>query len=364
MKGLDRPMRPRGGFLRTLLLTRSPFPYETADHEEIPCDLCGSADCRVLSTKDRNYLDVRACICTRCGLIFLNPRMTKEWYGRYYQEEYRAQMARFKGRFDARPEEEDLAGLYRRGTRHGLALAALAQPYLRRGLTIEVGSSAGGVLNGFKQALDVEVRGIEPSGSEAQWANRQGIPTDAALIESTACALPPAANILCVQSLNHLLSPRFFLGWAHGHLDPQGCLLLEVMNFRHVLRRFQCLRRAIQIDHTYMFVPEVLRHFVIAAGFDILWMEQDEDSGPARRSDPQRAGLPGYHIRLVARKSGRAPFAHIPEMEGVYEHTMQSLESIPLSPIGYFFRHEARYLARRIKSRLRRRGSRGEAGRG
>jgi len=167
-----------------------------------------------------------------------------------------------------------------------------------------------------------------------------------------------------VQSLNHLLSPRFFLGWAHGHLDPQGCLLLEVMNFRHVLRRFQCLRRAIQIDHTYMFVPEVLRHFVIAAGFDILWMEQDEDSGPARRSDPQRAGLPGYHIRLVARKSGRAPFAHIPEMEGVYEHTMQSLESIPLSPIGYFFRHEARYLARRIKSRLRRRGSRGEAGRG
>lgn len=329
----------------------SSFSYDQAQYEQVSCDLCGSSDYRVLAGKDRNYLKVQTCICTQCGLIYLNPRMTREWYHRYYQREYRAQMARFKGKIPS--DEDDLPQLFQQATRHGMALAALAQPYLRPGLTIEAGSSAGGVLNGFKQMLDVEVLGIEPSPSEADWANRQGIRTHATLMENFTDQAPPAANILCVQSLNHLLSPRYFLRWAYDHLHPQGCLMLEVMNFRHVFSHFRCLRRAIQIDHTFMFVPEVLRNFVTGAGFDILWMEQDEDSDQAKKREQRRAGLPGYHIRLVASKSARLPFTSLPKMDRVFERTLHSLQSIEDAPFRYFLRYELKYVLKRIKTRLR-----------
>lgn len=329
------------------------FSYDQAQYEQIPCDLCGSREYRVLAKKDRNRLKVQTCMCTHCALIYINPRMTREWYGRYYEKEYREQMARFRGAINPQSDEKDLSKLFKVATRHGLALAPIVQPHIRQGLTLEVGSGVGGVLNGFKQALNVEVFGVDPSPSEADFASKQGIPTRAALIENLTDEVPLADNILCAQSLNHLLSPRYFMRWAYDHLNPQGCLILEVMNFRHVFRNFRCLHRAIQIDHTYMFVPEVLHNLVKAAGFDVLWMEQDEDINRELRFDRINAGLPGYHMRLVARKSARPPFANLPEMNGIYERTLHSIQAIPDSPWRYFLRYEMKYMLRRLKARLR-----------
>jgi SAM-dependent methyltransferase len=320
-----------------------PFPYATAAREAVPCNLCGGVQVDVLDLKDRNDLDVRTCLCTFCGLIYLSPRMTPFWYGQYYEKEYRAQMARFKKRALAAPDHDRA---FAENTRHGEALARRLEAHLRPGLTVEVGSSSGGVLRGFHNVLGGDSFGIEPSPDESGEANARGIRTACCPIESFADPLPPATQILCTQSLNHLLDPRYFLAWAHAHLAPEGRLVIEVMNFRYVFRRFGWCRRAIQIDHTYMFVPEVLAEFVQQAGFDLRFIEDAESLSSAELKIARRAGLPGFHTRLVAVKAARAPFPAESRPARLYIQVRESLDSLRNSRLLYFLKHELRQLLR------------------
>jgi SAM-dependent methyltransferase len=324
------------------------FPYATADYETVPCNLCNGSEVEVIARRDRNGLPVQSCLCKHCGLIFISPRMTAKWYGEYYRDEYRAQMSRFKGE---PPRQPDYEGMFASSTRHGVALAEEFRAECLPGLTLEVGSSVGGVLNGFRRVLGVDVVGIEPSPGESAFANERGIQTFPALIEQFREPIPPAANVICTQSLNHLLDPRFFLRWAHERLATEGRLLLEVMNFRHVFAQFGWMPRAIQVDHTYMFVPEVLRAFVEAAGFDLLRMTSLENATKQEIKAARRKGLPIYHTSLVAKKSARTPFSGpIPNQS---EAVAASLRSLPDSALVYFWRDGFRKWRRRMLARVR-----------
>ncbi len=309
------------------------FPYLTADKEFVACNQCDGRVTESLHQRDRNGLPVQAEICKRCGLIYLNPRMIPTWYDRYYQEEYRQQMARFKGRKLAGNDSEKS---FVQSTRHGSALARRFSHVWQKGLTVEVGSSVGGVLNGIRSGIGCEVLGIEPSPLEAEEANKRGIRTFNSSIETLKEEVPVAANILCTQSLNHLLDPRFFLRWAHAHLAPHGRLILEVMNFRHVFTHFGWIQRAIQIDHTYMFVPEVLESFVAAAGFKTLLVEADENKSPADLNAQKKEGLPVYHMTLVAERTAQVPFSS--PIREYYPQVRASLAQLPNSRWRYTWR--------------------------
>lgn len=313
-------------------MSNSPFPYDTADHEQVPCNFCGRDDAEPLHDKDRNGLKVRSVICRHCGLIYISPRMTTDWYARYYEVEYRAQMARFK----SKPvSQQDEGVLFKKATEHGRTLASQIKNHWSRGLTVEVGSSVGGVLNGIREEMGFEVLGIEPSPDEKAEANRRGIKTHCASIETFNGQIPTAANILCSQSLNHFLSPRYFFEWSHRHLAEGGKLVLEVMNFRHVFRHFRWMQRAIQVDHTYMFVPEVLEAFVKHAGFNVLKLEVGENLSRAEIKQLKRAGMPIFHILLVAEKTSRKPFSEPQNIPALYKPVLETIRSLPDSEFRY-----------------------------
>lgn len=318
------------GYSRTM--SNTTFPYHSAELESVRCNLCGRDDAAPVHRRDRNGLPVTTVICRHCGLLYLNPRMTREWYGKYYQTEYRAQMARFKGKTLEAP---DFTRMFEKATRHGVGLAERFKGSWADGLTIEVGSSSGGVLNGLRQVLGVEVLGIEPSPDESQEASARGVKTICALMENVGEETPQAGNVLCTQSLNHLLDPRYFLEWSHRRLRPGGRLVLEVMNFRHVFRHFGWIERAIQIDHTYMFVPEVLEVFVGAAGFKLLKMEADETRPPQELAALKKAGMPVFHVGLIAEKLDAAPFSDPAAIPKLYEQVWQSLAAVPNSALKY-----------------------------
>ncbi len=281
------------------------FPYRQAEYEEVPCNLCGRNETEILAERDRNGLAVRSVICRWCGLIYINPRMTKEWYGRYYGEEYRAQMARFRGRQET---AEDFERMFADSMRKGSVLVEHLKSFLASGLTVEVGSGVGGTLAAFSAGLTSEVIGIEPSPPEAAYANARGIKTHQSLIEDFTLTLPPAANILSLRNLNHLLNPRSFFAWAWRGLEPNGRLILLVQDFRLLVKKLGRIERAVQIDHTYLFVPEVLEAFVSAAGFDILQLETSAKKPFRMLLRPENALLAGQRILLVAKKSPREPF--------------------------------------------------------
>lgn len=284
--------------------SHSSFSFSDAEYEKVACDLCSGCDLEVLGTSRTD--PARAVICRSCGLIFISPRMTREWYRRFYQEEYRSHGG-------VPPDRE---AMFANQERHGRALARELGSHLRSGGRLtEVGSSVGGVFAGMRRELGCEVFGIEPSLPEVEFARSHGIPTEAALIEDFAIrrgrSVPYSEQILVTQSLNHFLSPRFFFVWAWRTLQAGGRLVIEVKNFRQQVRRSGRLGNSIQIDHLYMFTPETLREYLAAAGFRILLLADDEGLALSEIDGRKAHGLPGYQIRAVAERGSSEPFAHV-----------------------------------------------------
>ncbi|MBI4132333.1 MAG: methyltransferase domain-containing protein [Candidatus Sungbacteria bacterium] len=277
--------------------------------ETIPCRLCGGEEFTVLSRKDCVGVPVRTVLCKSCGLIFLNPRPAKAWYEQFYSSVSGVQH-RYKS--SAHTDESRPIGWgFAKARRHGQGLAERLGQYMRPGVTIDVGSSEGGVLAGLRDRLPIEPVGIEPVPAEAAYAAANGIPTHAALIENIEALpirLPAADNIVCVKSLNHFLDPAYFFSWAWRTLKHDGRLILEVKNFRHQVRRSGRVWVGVQLDHPYMYTPEILAAFVGAAGFRVLFLDVDEGKAPEALAAQKRLGLPAGHMRLAAAKTGVEPF--------------------------------------------------------
>ncbi|MDP3795275.1 MAG: class I SAM-dependent methyltransferase [bacterium] len=322
-----------------------PFPYDKAEYEDIPCNLCGErSNFKVLSRIDRYGLAARACLCRRCGLMFISPRMTKEWYARFYEVEYRALLARYK----RRGEVQDLEKLFYRQERAGVALAGLVRPYICQGLTIDVGSGTGGVLAGFKKVNPaLEMVGIEPALEEASYANRRGIKTYATLFENFNEALPAASNVMSTANLNHLLDPRAFLVWAHRQLRDDGRLILAVQNFR--LSAKQAGRVVPQIDHVFMFTPETLRSLVESSGFRVIFFDNPERRSFGAIERMASEGL-GTHMKLVARKD-KGIETPSPILKARYRRVAWSM-STPNLKLVYYGKYLPYVLQRRLRARF------------
>ena len=105
-----------------------------------------------MGERNENDLNVRAVLCSTCGLMYpSSPRMTPEWSGRYYTHEYRLQMARFHGyHHNANVEHTQL---FERQMRHGNALDS----YIRSCHVGDHGrfwgrtTSAGGILKALRR---------------------------------------------------------------------------------------------------------------------------------------------------------------------------------------------------------------------
>lgn len=269
------------------------FDYKRAALGKIPCNLCGADNFFVLSRRAANGVEARTCLCRNCGLIYINPRMTKNEYDNYYRYFYRGDRRSAKEGNLKRDHGAEAKSNFDEARKFGWNLAFKLGSFFAPGLTIDVGSSTGGVLYGIREKMpSLEILGIEPSGEEAAFAEECGVKTYRGLFENLSASADLAqevSNILCVRSLNHLLEPKKFFLWSYDKLKTGGHLILYVKNFRHQARRAGFISAGVQIDHPYMFMPEVLKLFVESVGFKIVYLELGE-----RRTK---------HILLVGQKA-------------------------------------------------------------
>jgi predicted O-methyltransferase YrrM len=130
--------------------------------------------------------------CARCGLVFLNPRMTAEAYGRFYDGVYRPLVSAFHGRLiDARTIQDEQR-------EYAADRAAFALPYLGgRGLEtmLDIGGSTGVVAahfaNAFGSAAPSSIRRRSKSSRRARSGWRRSPAssrsTTSAIVDSTSC---------------------------------------------------------------------------------------------------------------------------------------------------------------------------------
>ncbi|MBI2024656.1 MAG: hypothetical protein HYT03_01005 [Candidatus Harrisonbacteria bacterium] len=243
--------------------------------------------------------------------------MSKRDYGHFYEHEYRQLRPRSEGKLN---HKENLDKTFKRMRLLGREIAYKVRSHINSGLTIEIGSSIGGILKGFQDIIGGDVIGIEPSTEESGFAEAAGVKTYVSLFEDFKENIPPADNILIVRSFNHLLDPKQFLTWANLNLKENGHLIILVLDFLKVCSRKGCIYT--QIDHPFMFHSRVLKAFVESAGFKV---------------DLLTSPKAGY-LFLIGEKLNTQPFTNVYFSKNNYQKTKSSLGWLRVKAGHVFYR--------------------------
>jgi hypothetical protein len=272
------------------------------------CNLCGGTTFVVLNRRDRYGYPAQANACRRCGLVFLNPRMTAEAYGRFYDGIYRPLVSAYHGRLiDAQTlqdEQREYAADREQFVRPFIvpggspSVASLSggfkDPPLRT--MLDIGGSTGVVASHFAKAFELTATLIDPAPLEITQAKQFGIETIPGFVEAHDFGGRRFDLVLICQTVDHLLDIAGTLKKVRELLTEHGLLFIDIVDFRAAYLRNWSVDEAIKIDHPFYLTEQTMPAFLRRAGFEVLRTEYAADhlhvSYICRGAEPDRAALP------------------------------------------------------------------------
>lgn len=203
-------------------LAAQPSADPTTEHTS--CPLCGSdAAHRVYRLADWLYgTEGWYCLvrCAACGLLYLNPRPSRDVMPCHYPSEY----APFQGAGAGR--------CLRRGPWRAYGLAKRCRAVTRlvpRGRLLDVGCASGAFLAAMRETGAWEVVGLERDEGAAAWAReRHGISVHRADVDEATFVEGAFDAITLWDVLEHLPSPGDTLRRLRPWLSDDGWLVLRV----------------------------------------------------------------------------------------------------------------------------------------
>jgi hypothetical protein len=270
------------------------FDYTAQPKDAIDrCNLCGGTTYVGLTRRDRYGYDAGASGCSRCGLVFLNPRMTAAAYARFYDGIYRPLVSAYHGRLiDAQTvqaEQRDYAA----------DRAAFARPFVEgRGLEtmLDIGGSTGVVAGQFASAFGLAGTLIDPAPLEVAQARQFGLETITGLVEAHDFGDRRFDLVLICQTIDHLLDVAGTLRRVRTLLTDRGLLFIDIVDFRAAYLRNWSVEDAIKIDHPYYLTQDTMTAYLRRTGFEILRADYAPDhlhvSYMCRIADPVAEALP------------------------------------------------------------------------
>jgi 2-polyprenyl-3-methyl-5-hydroxy-6-metoxy-1,4-benzoquinol methylase len=231
------------------------------------CNLCGDTHLVVVAHRDRYGYPATASCCSRCGLVFLDPVMTADAYGRFYASTYRPLVSAYHGRLiDARTlqqEQRDYAA--DRGD--------LLTPYLTgRGhrTLLDIGGSTGVVAHALASRFDLRATVIDPAPQETAEAQALGIETIEGLVETVDVGGRRFDVVVIAQTVDHLLDIAGTLRRVRELLSSSGVLFIDIVDFRAAYLRNWSVEEAIKIDHPYYLTEPTMTAYLKRAGFEVV----------------------------------------------------------------------------------------------
>ncbi len=270
------------------------FDYATQPKDRLPaCNLCGGTVLVTLTHRDRYGYPAEASACRRCGLVFLNPRMTAAAYGRFYDGVYRPLVSAFHGRLiDAQTiqaEQRDYA----------LDRVAMVRPFVegaRLSTMLDIGGSTGVVAAEFTRAFGLSGTLIDPAPLEVEEARRLGLETITGLVEEYDFGARRFDLVLICQTIDHLLDVGGTLRRCRELLTAGGQLFVDIVDFRAACLRNWSVEDATKIDHPYYLTQETMAAYLRRAGFAVTRIDYAADhlhvSYLCRPAAPEPEALP------------------------------------------------------------------------
>lgn len=261
------------------------------------CPLCRGSRSRLFDQRTFRDRLVSNRVCKTCGLVFQSPRMTDEELDRFYADEYRQLYQGSQG-----PNPKDLAIQASRAETLVRFIKAAAQagrlPSPASPMRhLDIGCSAGLLLQRFQLAFNLTPTGIEPGTAYRGYAQAQGIEVYQSLDELA--SQPKQFDwISLAHVLEHIAEPvDYLIDLRQNWLKPGGSLLLEVPN----LYGHDCFEVAHQVSYS----PQTLKQTLKQAGFQVI-AEQIH-------GQPRSKILPLYITVLARPEANSAPAAVEPE---------------------------------------------------
>ncbi len=221
------------------------------------CALCGSTVANHIEFSELmdHGVTLTYSLCTKCGLVFQSPMMSQASLDRFYVEQYRKTVQESEG-----PTDKDL----RVQTGRARALSQFVHRdviEIRR--LLDIGSSAGMLLERFRADFGCESVGIEPGDIYRAYAMDRNLCVFPNL--ETLEAQDEAAFDLVSMShvLEHLPDPlAYLIHLRRRWVAPDGWVLIEVPNlYGH---------QTFELAHLYAYTAATLREFLRQAGFEVL----------------------------------------------------------------------------------------------
>lgn len=250
--------------IQTLAFDYALQPKQAVEH----CNLCGRDYFVQISQRDRYGYEAAAFACGGCGLVFLNPRLSAEAYGKFYAGVYRPLVSAYHGcTIDARSiQAEQLE--------YAMERAEFASPYLHTGAKsrnlLDIGGSTGVVARHFSERFGYAGTVLDPSAEELGEAAEQGLAIKQGLIELVDFGGKKFDLVLLCQTIDHLLDIDLTLDKIHQCLKEDGIFFVDIVDFRAGYLRQWNISEATKIDHPYYLTQETIEAFLRRKGFSLL----------------------------------------------------------------------------------------------
>lgn len=230
------------------------------------CNLCGETAHTILTHSDRYGFPACTVACHRCGLARMNPRMTDEAYGEFYESVYRPLVSAYHGRrIDAESVQEEQRV-------YADEMIRFLSPFLnsRRDQSfLDVGGSTGVVSVAFAERFGLRPTVLDPAPDEIREADRLGIETVTALLENWNPGGRRFDVVGMFQTIDHLLDVRLSLALLRNLMAEDGLFVVDVVDFRAAYLKNHSVEAATKIDHPFSLTEETTEAYLRRAGFAV-----------------------------------------------------------------------------------------------
>jgi 2-polyprenyl-3-methyl-5-hydroxy-6-metoxy-1,4-benzoquinol methylase len=243
------------------------YDYALQPKQEVTaCNLCGGGEFVVLTHRDRYGYPAQAHACRHCGLVFLNPRMTADAYGRFYNGIYRPLVSAFHGRLiDAQTIQDEQRA-------YAVERAEFVRPFITGSsrTLLDIGGSTGVVAHHFAREFGLDGTLIDPAPLEVEQARQLGLATVTGLVEEHDFGRQRFDVVIICQTVDHLLDVAGTLTRVRQLLSDDGVLFIDIVDFRAAYLRNWSVEDAMKIDHPYYLTEPTMLAYLRNSGFEVL----------------------------------------------------------------------------------------------
>ena len=278
----------------------STFMASNIEFEDVDCLICGSDETVPAGAIQWRYAEFCYVLCRVCGLKYMKPRPTHEWYVRFYEEDFWQEKIVNRG-FLTRTRSAIPAEV---GVQQRIAKQVWRAEQIYRIVTstlnltsdhlvLEVGASWGVSLAFLHRRTGCQILAVEPSDVTRSYAQENyGITFVGHVMEDLYKPQQIDGKVDVVifsHALENIIDPLQALKTARRLLSPAGLVYIDTCNFYYY--------DAMNPYHPYIFGPETLAALLGKAGLQVVSSHYEDH--------PRVAKQPSNRYLIILAKKGQ-----------------------------------------------------------